>query len=159
MLVAGCALAAHSANSSRGRGRGKVEANALRALRLFSANYWHIPSRTALSARAILSPPPPLSLLPCCVPSVNPLNKCRSISLSVFGARTARQSATKIPNVLRQRQKMNCPSGDKRCQGGESGAGETAKALLSRKIPAHFFIEQLRLSDATRTDPSSPFPT
>lgn len=133
----------------------------MRALRLFSANYWHIPSRTALSVRAILSPSPTLSLLPCCFPSVNPLNKCRSISLSVFGARTARQSATKIPNVLRQRQKMNCPSGDKRCQGvggGKWGRGN-GQGVAVEENASTFFIEQLRLSDATRTVPSSPFPT
>lgn len=140
MLVAGCARAAHFANSSRGRGRGKVEANALRALRLFSANYWHIPSRTALSVRAILSPSPTLSLLPCCFPSVNPLNKCRSISLSVFSARTARQSATKIPNVLRQRQKMNCPSGDKRCQGGGKRGRGNGQGVAVEENASTFFL-------------------
>lgn len=146
MLVAGCAL--HTLQIPQGEKQEKVEANAWRALRLFSANYWHIPSRTAL-----LLPPP--SFPSCCFPSVNPLNKCRSISLSV-SARTARQSATKIPNVLRQRQKMNCPSGDKRCQEGREGK---RPRRCCRENASTFFIEQLRLSDATRAVPPPAFPT
>lgn len=133
MLVAGCAL--HTLRipevEEDVEGEWKIEADALRALRLFNANYWHIPTRTALTV-GYTRPSPSF------FPSVNPVNKCRSISLSV-SARTARQSATKIPNVLRQRQKMNCPSGDKRCpgQGGVKGNGQ---GVAVEKIPAHFLL-------------------
>lgn len=142
MLVAGCTLPAHFANSSRGRGRGKVEANALRALRLFSANYWHIPSRTALSVRAILSPPPPVSRLPCCFPSVDPLNKCRSISLSVSARGQRDNRRRKFQTFYDNDKKWTIQVETKgvKAGGGGSGAGKTAKALLSRKMPAHFLL-------------------